>query len=203
MGAPDRHNPESGGDDAPGTRRSPVDRALVDLTDDARRDLIRRDRQDQHDRLVVAELSGTFLGTLIDLSETTAPAVVITGAGTHHRGTVATVGPDVVVMQSVAMHSPGDRRRILISPAFVEAVRRPHHDRPRDTSVTAEGPRLGELLDDMAGARTRIVVTTFGGNRFTGTVLSVGVDQVELRLDGEGDGLTIPLAAIAEAVTET
>lgn len=197
MGAPDRHNPASGGETDPPARRSPVDRALVDFTDDARRDLLRRDRQERHDRQVVAELSGTFLATLIDLSETAAPTVLITGSGTHHRGTVAAVGPDVVVLQSV-----GDRRRILVAPAFVEAVRRPRRNQPRDAPVVAEGPRLGELLDDMAGERTRIVITTFGGNRFVGTLLAVGLDQVDLRLDGEGEALTIPLAAIAEAVID-
>ena len=46
------------------------------------------------------------------------------------------------------------------------------------------------------------MVRTNGGNRFAGRLLGVGVDQLALRLDGEGDALTLPLSAIAEAVID-
>ena len=198
MGAPDGHNPESRGDPtaSPG-RSSAVDRALIEFTDDARRDLGRRSRIERSDREVVAGLSATFLGTLVELSETAAPAVFITSAGTHHRGLVAAVGRDVVVLRSGA-----DGRRTLLAPAAIEAVRETRNLRSRDISTIAAGPRLGDLLDQLAEDGGRVTITTFGGNRFMGSLMAVGADQVGLRLDGENDVLTIPLASIAEAVTE-
>ena len=196
MGAPE-HNAGSRDRPDPAAGRSAIDRALVEFTDGARRDRSRRSRQEHLDRRVVAELSGTFLGTLVDLLESGAPAVFVAGSGVHHRGIVAAVGRDVIVLRP-----PGDTRRILLAPAFVEAIRRPEPARPREGPVVADGPGLGSLLDDMAGDRPRISVTTFGGNRFMGTLRAVGEDQIEMKLDGGGDSMTLALPAVAEAVVE-
>ena len=41
---------------------------------------------------------------------------------------------------------------------------------------------------------------TRGGNRVMGTLLRAGDDQVTLRLDGDGDALTIPIPALDEVM---
>lgn len=196
MGVPDGHNTSPrGGQIVPEAGRTPIDRALTDFTDDARRDQVRRTRQEQADREVVAGLSATFLGTLVELSESRSTAVFVTVAGAHHRGIVAALGPDVVVVVA-----PGEERRTLLAPAAIDAIREPRIGRSREGYSVRAGPRMGDLLDEVGRDGARVSVTTFGDNRFMGSLLSVGVDQMSLRLDGESDVLTIPLGSIAEAV---
>ena len=197
MGAPDGHNPtdpELLAGSSPG--RPAFDRALSDLTDDARREAARADRQERQDRAVVAGLSATFLGTLVELCESNAPVVLVTVGGSHHRGVISLVGADVVVVATSAGH-----QRSLLAPAAIEAIRELGPGHSRAVHAIDDGPRMGELLDELAVDR-RVAIGTIGGNRFMGRLLRVGVDQVTLQLDGERDALTVPLAAIAEAVID-
>ncbi len=196
MGAPDGTN-RADSELASGTAspRSSFDRALSDLTDDARRTAARSARVERHDREVAAGLSATFLGTLVELSESGNPVLLVTVGGHHHRGVVTSVGTDVVLLTTGT-----DRQRTLLAPFAIEAIREtaPAHSR---TLHEAPGPTMGELLDQH-GVDHRVTVQTVGGNRFMGRLLRVGVDQLALQLDGERDSLTIPLRAIAEAVIE-
>jgi hypothetical protein len=188
-----------GGRAVPGDSRSTLDRAVSAFTDDARRDEARLSRAARQDRAVAAGLSATFLGTLVELCETGTAAVVVTGMGEHHRGQIVAVGSDVVVLSSVADRDSNTDRRTFLSPTAIDAIRETGGLHRRSVLSVPEGPRMGDLLDEL-GTGSRISVGTLGGNRFMGTLLRVGADQLSLRLDGENDVLTLPLASIAQAV---
>lgn len=197
MGAPDGHNSAAwGGPDPPDGERSRLDRALSDLTDDARRDAARVSRIERQDREMAAGLSATFLGTLVEACESRTPVVLVTVGGGNHRGLVTMVGADVVVVSTGI-----DGRRSLLALFAIDAVRQVGAGHGRAVDSLEGGPSMAELLDDLAVDR-RLAVGTVGGNRFMGRMLRVGVDQLTLRLDGEHDVLTIPLSAIAEVVIE-
>ena len=170
---------------------------VLSFADEARRGEARRTRIERSDRAVAAELSATFVGTLVELAELGRPVVIVTGAGSHHRGRIAGVGADVIVVQRET-----DGRRVLLAPAAIDAIREssPGHRRPVDDAPRS--PRLADVLDELSTDGARLAVVTAGGNRFMGRAQHVGVDQLVIGLDGDGDSLTLPLAAIFEVAVE-
>ena len=177
--------------------RSPVDRALTGLTDEARRSEARTARQQRSDREILDGLSATFLGTLVDACEARALVVVVTAGGAHHRGLITAVGPDVVVMTLA-----GEDQRLLVAPMAIDAVREAGGVRSRSVADVGDGPRFADVLESFAGAGARLAVKTMGGNLFMGRLLQLGADQLTLTLDGDGHSLTVPLLSVAEVVIE-
>lgn len=180
-----------------GAGPSEFDRALADFTDEGRRRDAASARLQQADHTVISGMSGSWVGTLIELAETGRPVLAITRSGAHHRGVILAVGPDLVVL-APTMTGP----RILLAHRAVDAIRENGDGRTRSEPVPRSGPDLAGLLDDAAEEHARVTVLTAGGNRFSGHILRVGEDQLTIRLDGEHDALTLPLAGIDEAVID-
>lgn len=172
------------------------DSELGRLADAARRVEATRSRRQRTDRSVSAELSATFAGTLTELLETGTAASVLTRSGSSIRGSISEVGVDVVILQSVG------GTRTLIRVSAIEGIRHagPGHNRSIDD--TTDGPAIGDLLDELSQANERVALTLNSGNRVMGTLDRVGFDQLVLLLDGESDGLTVPLAVIDQVVIE-
>ena len=174
---------------------SPFDRQLQVLADDERRARSARARMQNSDRKMVAALSGTFRGTLVELHETAAPVTVLTRTGASIRGTVLTVGKDVVVIRT---NKSGSDACIRIE--AVEALLEAGKGHDRRITESGNGPSFAELLDTYSESADRIAVTTASGNQVMGTVVRVGEDQVVLQLDGNGDAMTLRLPAIDQVV---
>ncbi len=177
---------------------SSFDDELGRLTDDGRRAEATRARRQRTDRSVAAALSGTFAGTLTEVGETQTPVAILVRNGGHLRGTVASVGPDVVVVQPAAATS-----RVLLHLDAIEGVRTAGKGHDRETPQIQSGPDLAELLDEFAESRERLALTLASGNRVMGVVQRVGVDQLVLVLDGEADSMTVPIRKIDQVVIAT
>lgn len=172
------------------------DDALGQLTDDARRQDATRSRRQRADRSLAASLSATFAGSLVELLETQETAAVLMRSGSNVRGTIAAIGPDVLVLLSAGT------TRSIIRISAIEGLREGGHGHDRSVQEIADGPSWGELLDEFTHNGERLALTLRSGNRVMGTVERVGLDQVVLRLDGGADALTIPLQAIDQAVVD-
>jgi len=172
------------------------DDELDRLSDDARRAEAKRARLQRSDRTVAAGLSGTLVGTLTELLETQSSVSLMTRSGSHIRGAIELLGPDVVVLRC------GPGTRVLVRTSAIEGIREPGAGHDRELDAISTGKSLGDHLDELSSENRRLAMTLASGNRVMGTVLRVGLDQVTLRLDGEADALTIPLAAIDQVVVE-
>jgi sRNA-binding regulator protein Hfq len=174
---------------------SSFDDELGKLADRARRAEATRARRQRSDRSVAAALSGTFAGTLTEVGESQTPVAILTRNGGHLRGTVASLGPDVVVVQPAAANA-----RVLVHLDAIEGVRSAGKGHDRETPSIQSGSGLAELLDEFAESRDRLAVTLASGNRVMGIVQRVGVDQLVLLLDGEADSMTVPIHKIDQVV---
>lgn len=170
------------------------DAQLDSLADEARRDEAIRARRQRADRRLAAALSGTFSGTLTELYETGATVTVLTRTGATIRGQIAEIGPDVVVLRS------GARSRVIVSRVAIEGLREPGVGHDRTIHEIDGGAEMASLLDEYAAHRDRAAFTLSTGNRLMGTIDRVGIDQVVISLDGEGESMTIPLIAIDQVV---
>ena len=171
------------------------DRALTVFTDEVRRAEAIRSRSRLGNQRAVDAVSGTFLGTLTEVAENAQPVTILTENGSTHRGSVAAIGSDVLVLDPA-----GDDRRILLAHASIEGLREVGAGHTRRLDRAPQGATFVELLDGLAGDGVRISVLTRGGNRVRGTLVRAGDDQVTIRLDGDGDVMTMPVAALSEAV---
>lgn len=165
------------------------------MTDEARRSRAVEERLRRNDRALAAALSGTFAGTLVELLETRAPVSIRTRAENTVHGTIADLGPDVVVVSS-----SDSSQRVLLRSLAIEALveQGPGHDRVVGPIET--GPGFAELLDGYGEEHERLALILSSGNRLVGQILRVGEDQVVLRLDGDADTVTVPLFAIDQVV---
>lgn len=171
------------------------DQNLTKLTDDARRQAAAQERLKRSDRAMAAALSGTFAGTLIELAETRSPVTIRTRAADTIYGVIAGLGPDVVIV------SPNDgASRVFLRQAAIEALVEHGSGHDRYVEPITSGPGLSGLLDDYVEGNERIALTMSTGNRFMGSILRVGDDQIVLRLDGDADTLTVPLVAVDQVV---
>lgn len=175
---------------------SSFDRELQALADEERRASKARARLQRADRKIMDGLSGSFVGTLIEIAETHAPVTVLTRTEAAVRGTIATVGTNVV-----AIRTAGSSSEVLIRIGAIEGLLESGSGHNRSNSTTSTGPTFAELLDRYSETNERIAATTTSGNTVMGTVQRVGEDQVVLSLDGSGDTLTVPTSAIDQVVT--
>lgn len=177
------------------TLSSSFDNRLQALADDERRARSARARQQNSDRKTVAELSGTFRGTLVELCETGSPVTVLTRSSASIRGLVLTVGTDVVAIRTSTGGSD-----VLVRLSVIEGLLEAGTGHNRSVPDTPSGPTFGELLDRYSESTERIAATVSSGNQVMGTVLRVGEDQIVLQLDGQGDAMTLRLDAIDHVV---
>ena len=94
---------------------SSFDRELQALADEERRASKARARLQRADRKIMDGLSGSFVGTLIEIAETHAPVTVLTRTEAAVRGTIATVGTNVV-----AIRTAGSSSEVLIRIGAIE-----------------------------------------------------------------------------------
>jgi len=147
-----------------------------------------------------AEEEATFAGVLVDLAERAEAVVVRTTGGRRHRGAVAAVGGDFVLLRA----DPG--RWVLVAFDAIAAVR------PADgAGAPAAGRRppaldllLLEALDGMAGDRSRVSVIPVGDPEpVVGELEAVGDDVLTIRLDGPSRARSyVRAAAIAEVAVD-
>ena len=148
-----------------------------------------------------AEEGASLLGVLCDLAERGAAVVVRTRSGRQHRGAVVAVGEDFVAVGPPSAQSGGGT---LVALAAISSVRTPGGsatvgDRPVRTRL-----RLAEVLAGLAAERERaLIVPLDGEDAVAGSVRSVGVDVVVVRLDGpEPATAYVPVAAVGELVLD-
>ena len=111
---------------------------------------------------------------------------------------MATVGADVV-----AIRKAGSPSEVLVRIVAIEGLLESGRGHNRSSNRSGSGPTFVEMLDRYSETNERIAATTASGNTVMGTVQRVGEDQMVLRLDGSGDSLTVPTAAIDQVVTST
>ena len=170
------------------------DAQLHALTDDERRAEAIKRRRRQSDRRVAAALSGTFVGTLTEIFETGSVVTVLTRSGSNFRGTIAALGPEIVVL------TVGANAQVVLRQEAIEGLREFGSGHDRTVETIAHGPELADILDQWTNENRRLSLTLSRGNTVAGQLSRVGLDQVVLVLDGDGETMTIPLAGIDQIV---
>jgi len=173
-----------------------IDERLHTFTDDARRADAIAARRRRNDRRVAASLSGTFAGTLTELAETNATVTILTRTGSNVRGQVVGLGPNLVVLAT------SDRSRTVLQFASIHGLREPGAGHDRTIDAITDGPDLAHILDEQAEGQGRLAFTLSSGHKVIGHISRVGIDQVVVTLDGDGESMTIPLPAIDQVVIE-
>jgi hypothetical protein len=137
----------------------------------------------------------TFAGVLLDLAERGAPVVVAGAHRRRHRGVIAGVGADFVVVRGA------DGTQVLLTHTGIASLR----PEPRAAPAAGDRPVLvdvgfAEALAALAGERPRVLaVTTVDADGVAGELRSVGRDVAVLRLDGSTRATVyVPLATVAE-----
>jgi hypothetical protein len=142
-----------------------------------------------------AEEEATAAGVLCDLAERRLPVTVDTLGGGRHRGMVAAVARDFVVM---ALDSGLEVMVALDGLAAIRpepGARSPVGDRQVDVELT-----LVDALSHLAGDRPRVRVVTRSGDHLAGTLRAVGQDVVTIELDGDARAVVfVPIGAVMEA----
>lgn len=174
--------------------QSSFDAQLHTLADDERRAQAIAARRRRGDRRAVAELSGTFLGTLTEVAETNGVVTVLTRTGSSFRGQVTSLGSEIVVLKA------GEEINVVIRLEAVEGLREFGSGHDRTVESISNGPQLADVLDTYATERRRVSLTLSRGNNVVGSISRVGLDQIVLILDGDGETMTVPLAAIDQVV---
>ncbi|WP_208029153.1 hypothetical protein [Rhabdothermincola sediminis] len=136
----------------------------------------------------------TWRGALADLAERGRPVLVELRSGRRHRGTVAVIGHDFLVLR------PADGSDVLVALDAI-AVLWPS---PGDGPVTGdrEPPSLttiGEALAGLAAGGQEVAVWTAGASvAVVGEIAAVGRDLVTLAVAGERGWAYLALASVAE-----
>ena len=169
---------------------SNFDARLAELADEARRTEAIQARRQHDDRKLAAALSGTFAGTLTEIAETGAPVTVQMRTGGIVRGQIVSLGPNVVVLRV------NESSLTVLSRLAIEGLREVGAGHDRMIDVIDGGANLAEILDNYAQGGRRVAFTLSTGNIMLGRIDRVGIDQVVIRLDGDGESMTIPLTAV-------
>jgi len=173
---------------------SNFDARLAEMADEARRTEAVQARLKREDRKLAAALSGTFAGTLTEIAETGAPVSVQMRTGGIVRGQIVALGPHVVIVRV------NETTQAVLSRLAIEGLREVGTGHDRTVDVIDSGADLAQILDDYAQGGRRIAFTLSTGNVMMGRIDRVGIDQVVIRLDGDGESMTIPLIAIDQVM---
>lgn len=171
------------------------DSELSSLSDHERRARSVRERRQRTDRVVLDSISSTFLGTLTELAETSAPVTVLTRNESSIRGAIEAVASDVAVI------STNDAKTtVLVRVSAIEGLLEVGAIHGRRVETPADTRNFGDLLDQHAQSGMRVALALASTNRVVGRLGHVGQDQIVLTLDGSGETMTIPTSAIDQAV---
>ncbi len=171
---------------------------LLDLADDAARQLAVHARQEERDRRERAADLATWVGTLRDIAERRLLVAVTSGSGRVHRGSLIAIGID-----HIALRQPAGSV-VFVASAAIRMVR------PQPGSgVTATGDRehaqdrtLAEALSRIAEERREVAIHLADvQDGLQGMVLGFGEDVLTLRLAGPDRGVIyIPIGAVEEVL---
>jgi len=136
----------------------------------------------------------TFVGTLLDLAEHTAPLSLSLVGGRRHDGRVVGLAADAVVVDERGEH-------VVIRLGAVVFVR----PAPGTVTAVASGDRaaslelaFGELLARVAPDQPDVAVSFVSGDAVTGRLLAVGVDVMTVQVSAGDAGLVYcPLPSVA------
>ena len=157
-----------------------IDRLLVDLAAwaaDKRADEAADSRSEEAWLRRQADEEARFTGLVLDAAEQGTALTIRTTAGRQHRGVVAAVADDFLVMT-------GSGGRAVFLPYRAIAVVRPSTAATPSARPAPLRTRLVHALGGMAGDRPRVVLVVDGDEAISGELRSAGVDVVSLRLDG-------------------
>lgn len=144
-----------------------------------------------------AEESGTFTGALVDLAERGRPVVVATTDGRTVRGAPVAVGRDVVVLDV------GTGRALLVRITAIAWARpQPGDATPGLGRVAAGDVTLAELVADVAPNRPWAVFHAGNAEPVAGELRVASTDVAELRLDGAGGTVLVPLASVSSVLLD-
>jgi len=142
---------------------------------------------------------GTFAGVLADLAERARPVVLHLHSGRRHRGVVAALGDDFVVVVD-------EGHEVLVRVDAIAAV----HTRPGEAAtlgdrVIVSRATLVEALRLLAEVRAGVlVVGSDAAAGVRGELRAVGADVLTVRQDGGGGTVYVALASVAEvSLTES
>ena len=181
--------------------------ALVRWAADARADEAGRARSRARWLRHQAEEEATFAGLLVDLAEQGTAVLLRTTAGRRHRGAVAAVGADFVLLEPDG--GAAARRWVLVPLDAVTTVRPAHENRRTGPAQGARAPTLdlllAEALDAMAaadGPRTTVtIVLEADPDPVAGELEAIGADVLTVRVDGSPQTRTfVRLGAVTEVV---
>lgn len=141
-----------------------------------------------------AAASTTFVAVLSDLADRGRPALLQCATGARHRGRITALGADFVAL------STDHGALVLVTHRAITAVRsEPGDPAMRSMRVPEPGLSIAEVLSELAEDRPRVSIATDGSPPVTGELVSVGVDVVTVRLDGETRAMVyVPLDAVCE-----
>jgi hypothetical protein len=166
---------------------------------EARVDDAARQRTRERWLLQQAEEGGSLAGVLCDLAERGTAVAVRTRAGRQHRGPVRAVGDDFV---AVDPGSSGPSGPVFVALSAVSSVRvvPASAAAPTGDRAVRTGLRLSEVLAGLAAERERVLIVALDGeDAIAGSLRSVGLDVVVVRLDGPDPATVyVPITAIAE-----
>lgn len=139
---------------------------------------------------------GTLRGVLVDLAERRRPVVLRTVAGAEHRVALTMVGGDVVTGRTMR------GEHVAAGLDAVASVRTEPGSGPSigDRAAAAESTLVGHL-QELAAVRPDVVVTLRDGSRLRGSLTTVGLDVLTVRLpDDERSSAHVALAAVSDLV---
>lgn len=169
------------------------DQSLTKLSDQARRDEALQRRLQRADRADAAKLSGDFHGTLVELHERRVRGVIALASGARISGEISEVGSDVIVVSTPSTDAFIGRRHVVWVQSQAEVAQ-------RDSDVDRTAPTFGDLIDRRFSRGDRIATAITSQDAINGSLLAVGVDQLSMRRDGDGDTVTVPFTAIEQVV---
>jgi hypothetical protein len=143
-----------------------------------------------------AAASTTFVAVLADLADRGRPVLVHSTTGVRHRGRIAALGADFVAL------STDHGALVLLSHDAITAVRSEPGDPPMRSMRAPElGLSLAQVLAELGEDRPRVAVSTDGTTQLAGELISVGVDVMTVRLDGDARATVyVPLSAVREVM---
>jgi hypothetical protein len=146
-----------------------------------------------------AAASTTFVAVLADLVDRGRPVLVQSTTGSRHRGRIAALGADFVALTT------DHGALVLVAHHAIAAVRSEPGDPPMRSMRSPDlGLSLAQILAELGEERPRVAIATDGSNQIMGELVSVGVDVVTVRLDGDARATVyVPLGAVCEVMRPT
>ena len=103
------------------------------------------------------------------------------------------MGADVIVVSTSNADALVGRQHVVWVQSQAEATQ-------RHSKLERSAPTFGDLVDRRFSIGDRIATAIAGHDAINGSLLAVGLDQLTIRRDGDGDTVTVPFTAIEQVV---